>query len=128
MAVSLNHTIVHAPDALEAASFAAEILGLAPPTPFGHFQVVELSNDVSLDYATHAGELPSQHYAFLITEQEFDEVFARITEREIPYFADPMGRAAQQINHGDGGRGFYLNDPAGHWLEVLTRPYGSSQA
>ena len=126
MAVSLNHTIVHAPDALEAATFATEILGLDPPKQFAHFQVVELSNGVSLDYATDTSDYLPQHYAFLITEEEFDEVFARITEREVPYFADPMGRAAQQINHGDGGRGCYFQDPAGHWLEILTRPYGSS--
>jgi catechol 2,3-dioxygenase-like lactoylglutathione lyase family enzyme len=48
-----------------------------------------------------------------------------VVERGIPYFADPMGRQKGQINHHDGGRGVYFPDPDGHWLEIITRPYGS---
>lgn len=126
MPAQLNHTIVAAHDPLESADFLSEILGLPAPAPYGHFLVVEAANGVSLDFMRTEGEIPSQHYAFLITEDEFDQVFARVTERGLTYWADPAGRREGEINHGDGGRGFYFQDPSGHHLEVLTRPYGSS--
>jgi catechol 2,3-dioxygenase-like lactoylglutathione lyase family enzyme len=125
MPVELNHTIVEARDPEASASFLADVLGLAEPTPFGPFIVVETSNRVSLDYAEADGEVTSQHYAFLVTEEEFDEIFARIRERELPYWADPGHQRAGEINHNDGGRGVYFPDPDGHQLEIITRPYGS---
>ena len=70
-------------------------------------------------------EITPQHYAFLISEDEFDAIFGRIVERGIDYYADPAGRAHGEINHNDGGRGVYFPNPDGHWLEILTRPYGS---
>jgi len=125
MVAQLNHTIVAARDKLESATFLSEVLGLPAPEPFGHFLVVATGNGVSLDYAETADEIAGQHYAFLITEEEFDEVFARVQEREITYWPNPWPGNEGQINHNDGGRGFYFCDPSGHFLEVLTRPYGS---
>ena len=123
MAVQLNHTIVPAQDKLAAATFLAEILGLEPPTPFGPFFCVETANGVSLDYADHDGVLPSTHYAFLVSEEEFDAIFARVTERGLRYWADPGHTREGVIN--DHGRGFYFEDPSGHNMEVLTRAYGT---
>lgn len=128
MSVDLNHTIVSARDRDASARFLAEILGLAAPTPFGPFMVVETANGVSLDVAEAEGEIASQHYAFLVSEPEFDEIFGRIRERELPYWADPTRRRAGEINHDDGGRGVYFPDPNGHLLEIITRPYGSGGA
>ena len=127
MAVQLNHTIVHARDAAGSARYVADLLGLPAPSRFGHFHVVEVANGVSLDFMDVSADdaIQPQHYAFLVTEDEFDAIFARIVEREIPYFADPAGRQAQQVNHHDGGRGTYFPDLDGHWLEIITRPYGS---
>ena len=126
MAVQLNHTIVHALDADASARFLAELLGLPPPRRFGPFIVVELANGVSLDFLGGAAhELIVEHYAFLVEEPEFDAIFARIRERGLPYWADPHKRQASQINTHDGGRGVYWNDPNGHMLEIITRPYGS---
>ena len=127
MPVQLNHTIVHAHDAESSARYVTELLGLPSPTRFGHFQVVEVANGVSLDFMDVGAddEIHAQHYAFLVTEEEFDEIFGRIVERGIPYYADPGGRQTQQINRHDGGRGTYFPDPDGHWLEIITRPYGS---
>jgi len=127
MAVQLNHTIVGARDKHKSATFLADILGLPAPVPFGHFLVVQVANGVSLDFAdVKAGtEIASQHYAFLVSEEEFDAIFARIKERGITFWPNPRIANAGQINHNDGGRGFYFLDPAGHFLEVLTRPYGS---
>ena len=125
MAVELNHTIVRAHDKHETARYYADILGLAEPTTYGPFAVVHLSNDVSLDFADDHGEPTPTHYAFLVTEGEFDEILGRITARGIDYWADSGATRLGEINHDDGGRGLYWKDPNGHFLEIITRPYGS---
>lgn len=125
MAVQLNHTIVNVPDKQKSATFVAEILGLSEPTPFGPFLVVELENGVSLDFADDHGPARPQHYAFLVTEAEFGEIFGRIADRGLPYWADPGRRRPGAINRNDGGRGVYWEEPGGHFLEIITRPYGS---
>jgi catechol 2,3-dioxygenase-like lactoylglutathione lyase family enzyme len=122
MAVQLNHTIIPVPDKLTSARFLADVLGLGPPTPLGPFLCVETANGVSLDYDDRWGSVPG-HYAFLVTEEEFEAIFSRIQERELPYWADPGHQQKDEIN--DNGRGFYFEDPAGNNLEVLTRPYGT---
>ena len=123
MPVQLNHTIVAARDKQVSATFLAEMLGLPAPKPFGPFLGVQVDNDVTLDFADAGGEITSQHYAFLISEAEFDEVFARIQERNLEYWADPHREHPGEINTRYGGRGCYFEDPSGHFLEVLTRPY-----
>jgi catechol 2,3-dioxygenase-like lactoylglutathione lyase family enzyme len=125
MSVELNHTIVAARDPEGSARFMAGILGLAAPTRYGPFMVVEAANGVSLDFMHSDDEVTSQHYAFLVTEAEFDEIFERITARGLAHWADPGQRRAGEINTRDGGRGVYFEDPEGHLLEILTRPYGS---
>lgn len=125
MAVQLNHTIMYARDKQESATFLAEILGLPTPVPFGPFLVVQTDNEVSLDVLDTDGEIASQHYAFLIGEDEFDEIFARVRERGLSYWADPFHSRPGEINTNDGGRGVYFEDPNGHNLEIITRPYGS---
>lgn len=126
MAVQLNHTIVHARDATASATFLAELFGLDAPTTFGPFQVVQVANDVSLDYID-VGDHPfvPQHYAFLVSEAEFDEIFARITSRGMAHWADPARAVEGEINHHFGGRGVYFDDPSGHFLEIITQPYGA---
>jgi catechol 2,3-dioxygenase-like lactoylglutathione lyase family enzyme len=124
MPVHLNHTIVRVRDKQEAATFLAEILGLPAPTSYGPFLIVQVDNDVSLDYADDHGDAVPQHYAFLVTESEFDEIHGRIRERGLPYWADPFQRKEGEINHNDGGRGLYWQDPNGHMLEIITVPYG----
>jgi extradiol dioxygenase family protein len=126
MAVALNHTIVHAHDKRESADFLCDILGVGPPTTFGPFLVVEMSNGVSLDFID-AGpdfEIQSQHYSFLVTEEEFDQIWDRIKARGLTWYADPAGDEPGQIYELWGGRGLYWSDPAGNWLEIQTVPYG----
>jgi catechol 2,3-dioxygenase-like lactoylglutathione lyase family enzyme len=127
MAVQLNHHIVHARDPEASARFMTEILGLPPATRFGPFHVVEAANGVSLDFMQTDDEAPGRlnHYAFLVSEDEFDAIFGRIQERGLDYYADPGAQHKGEINHHDGGRGVYWADPDGHWLEIITRPYGS---
>ena len=123
MAVQLNHTIVAAHDRRASAAFLAEILGLGPPTTYGPFAVVELANDVSMDFMDDP-EIHPRHYAFLVSEAEFDEIFGRIQERGLDFWADPFDQQPGKINTNDGGRGVYWYDPNGHKLEIITRPYG----
>ena len=125
MPVQLNHTIVSARDKHESATFLATMLGVSAPVPFGPFMVVEVDNDVSLDFLETSGPVTPQHYAFLVSESEFDAIFGRIRERGLPYWADPGRRHEGEINTNDGGRGVYWEDPNGHFLEIITRPYGS---
>jgi catechol 2,3-dioxygenase-like lactoylglutathione lyase family enzyme len=125
MAVQLNHTIVAARDKNASARFFAEILGLPDPKPFGPFMTVQVDNDVTLDFIETQGKITSQHYAFLVSEEEFDQIFGRIRERGLPYWSDPFHRDPGRINTNDGGRGVYWDDPNGHNLEIITRPYGS---
>ena len=125
MSVQLNHTIVSCRDQQRSASFLSEILGLPPASRFGRFLVVEADNGVSLDFAETSGQITAQHYAFLVGEEEFDAAFARIRGRDVPYWADPGRTRPAAISNRDGGRGLYFEDPDGHLLEILTRPYGS---
>jgi catechol 2,3-dioxygenase-like lactoylglutathione lyase family enzyme len=125
MTVQLNHTIVSARDKKTSATFLADLLGLPDPVPFGPFLTVKVDNDVTLDFVDSEGEITSQHYAFLVSEDDFDEIFGRIRQRELPYWADPYQHQPGEINTRDGGRGVYFKDPNGHFLEILTRPYGS---
>lgn len=125
MAIQLNHTIVPAQDAQASATWLAEILGRRPPKRFGPFWALELDNGVTLDFQSWPPEeIRTGHYAFLVSELEFDGIFERIRARGLEYWADPMHSRPSQINRNDGGRGVYWNDPDGHYLEILTVPYG----
>lgn len=124
MSVELNHTIVRCSDKHASSRFLVEILGLSQPTSYGPFVVVQVDNGVSLDYADDHGAPNPQHYAFMVSAEEFDEIRARIVERGLTYWADPFHRAENQVNTNDGGRGLYWDDPDGHMLEIITVPYG----
>ncbi|MGH3884057.1 MAG: VOC family protein [Pseudonocardiaceae bacterium] len=128
MTVELNHTIVAARDKIAAATFLTDLLGLPPATTFGPFLVVTLGNGVSLDFIDTPDDIHPQHYAFLVGEPDFDVIFGRIRALGIPYWADPFHNEPGEINTRDGGRGVYFDDPNGHVLELLTRPYGSGSA
>ena len=126
MSIRFNHTLVYVRDKKISASFLAEILGLPAPSPFGIFLVVELENGASLDFIeVGEAEIVPQHYAFLIDEEDFDPIFERIRARGLEHWADPFKQHPGEINQNDGGRGVYFEDPDRHFLEVLTRPYGS---
>ncbi len=126
MPVELNHTVVSARDKREAAEFMATILGLQVGPPYGPFLPVEASNGVTLDFMdSDADQITPQHYAFLVSEDEFDAIFERIQQADVAFYADPSHHQVGHINHHDGGRGAYFEDPNGHNLEIITRPYGS---
>ncbi len=125
MAIELNHTIVTARDRKASAEFLATILGLRIKPPYGPFLPVETDNGVSLDYREAGGEpVTPQHYAFLVSDDEFDVIFARIEAAGVGYYGGPGHQMPGQINRRDRGRGVYFDDPSGHVLEIITRPYG----
>ncbi|MGW3498546.1 VOC family protein [Streptomyces sp. NPDC001020] len=125
MSIELNHTIVAAHDKQASAQFLAEMLGLEVEPQYGPFIPVQVPNGVTLDYMDTAGAITPQHYAFLVSDDDFDAIFARIRSAGLTYWADPHHSRPGEINHRDGGRGAYFDDPNGHNLEILTRPYGS---
>ena len=126
MAIKLNHTIVHSKDPSAAANFFAEVFGLGKPLAFGPFLDVEVQNEVTLAFLDAEGmEIQVQHYAFLVSEQEFDQIFGRVKARGLEYWADPGQKRSGEINRHYGGRGVYFEDPSGHLLEIITKPYGS---
>ena len=124
MTVSLNHTIVSARDKRRSAEFLAELRGLPAPTSYGPVAVVQIG-PTAMDFVNDDGRISSRHFAFLVSETEFDEIFGRIKARGMKYWADPYHREPDRMNTRDGGRGVYFEDPDGHNLEILTRPYGS---
>jgi catechol 2,3-dioxygenase-like lactoylglutathione lyase family enzyme len=123
VSVELNHTIVQVRDKKESATFLADILGLEVGKQWGPFLPVTTANGVSLDFAD-ASEVHPQHYAFLVSDDEFDRGFNRIQAMGVRYFADPHGGGLGEINHLYGGRGVYFDDPSGHLMELITTPYG----
>ena|SRR5687767_525797 len=126
MSVKLNHTIVHSNDPRACAEWFAAVFGLPAPKPFGPFLDIELGNEVTLAFLDAEGmEVQIQHYAFLVSDAEFDQIFGRVKERKLRYWADPGMRQEGKINHHFGGRGVYFQDPSGHLLEIITKPYGS---
>ena len=127
MPAQLNHTIVWSRDRHRAADFLAGILGLPAPRKFYNFQVVELANGVSLDFMDHPEPIDTQHYAFLVSDAEFDAAFERVKAKGLDYWADPARNQAGEINHHFGGRGVYFASPDGHLLELITQPYGDEE-
>jgi catechol 2,3-dioxygenase-like lactoylglutathione lyase family enzyme len=127
MAIRFNHTIVASRDKRESSEFLTDLFGLPGPKPFGHFMAVALEHGVTLDYADVPAdeEIPRQHYAFLVSECDFDNIYGKIRSRGLQHWADPRQQRPGEINHNHGGRGVYFLDPSGHAMEILTRPYGS---
>ena len=122
MHISLNHTIVFAEDKDESASFFTRLFGLPEAASWGPFLIVELDNDGSVLFAEPGVEIQPQHLAFLVSEEDFDGIYGRMVEGNLEHWPDPRKSSSGTFNTNHGGRGVYFNDPAGHNMEVLTRP------
>jgi catechol 2,3-dioxygenase-like lactoylglutathione lyase family enzyme len=119
MAIVLDHTIVPAHDKVGSARFFARIFGLEYTGPLSHFAPVKVNHALTLDFDERS-QFEPHHYAFKVSDPEFDAIFGRVKEEGMAYGSGPRSRADMQINHRHGGRGFYFEDPNGHILEVLT--------
>ena len=125
MAVQLDHFIVPCRDQVAAARKLAEILGVPwAEKGMGPFSPVYVNDGLTLDFIQTDEAFPVHHYAFRVSEHEFDAIFGRIQASGVDYYADPHQTQKGEINHDWGGRGVYWADPDGQWLEILTVPYG----
>jgi catechol 2,3-dioxygenase-like lactoylglutathione lyase family enzyme len=121
MTIDLNHTIVPAHDKVSSAKFFAKIFGLSfDEGAVGYFAPVKVNKALTLDFEDVVDRFDVHHYAFKVSEAEFDTIFGRIQAEGIPYGAEPHSRDDMKINHRGGGRGVYFCDPSGHVLELLT--------
>jgi catechol 2,3-dioxygenase-like lactoylglutathione lyase family enzyme len=121
MTITLNHTIVPSHDKIASATFFAKLFGLSfEAQAVGYFAPVRVNDTLTLDFDDDVERFDSHHYAFKVSEPEFDAIFARIQAESIPYGSEPHAREDERINHRAGGRGVYFCDPNGHLLELLT--------
>jgi catechol 2,3-dioxygenase-like lactoylglutathione lyase family enzyme len=120
----LNHLIVWSKDKHASAKFLADMLGVPAGPEWVPFVPVKTGNGVTLDFIDGESTVRMQHYAFLVTDAEFDAAFARIKKAGLTYWADPHKGQPGKINQHWGGRGVYFEDPNGHLLELITKPYG----
>src|SRR5262245_66494886 len=128
MTIRLDHTIVPSKDKVASARFFAEIFGLTVNS--GHFAQVQINESLSFDFADERGPdgepdfnpatIQSHHYAFHVSDAEFDAIFARVEAKGLAYGSGPFSHTDGRINKRRGGRGFYFEDPNGHLLEVMT--------
>jgi catechol 2,3-dioxygenase-like lactoylglutathione lyase family enzyme len=123
--IEFNHLMIFAKNKQESADFLTWILGLPAPKPAGFFLSVDFKNNVTFQYAETNVDFIMQHYAFLVSEAEFDEILSRIKERELEYWAAPRKQQPNEYNCNHGGRGLYFLDPSGHGMEIITKRYGS---
>lgn len=123
MTATFNHTIIAALDSAASARFHLELLEATEVASWGPFTNIMLDGGVMLQFAEPPVQIQSQHYAFLVDDQHFDRALARLRTRGIDYWADPQLRRVGETNTEHGGRGFYVKDPAGHGIELITRPY-----
>jgi catechol 2,3-dioxygenase-like lactoylglutathione lyase family enzyme len=121
MPITLNHTIVPSHDKEQSAQFFARIFGLKYTGPVGHFAQVRVNDELALDY-DNRDRFESHHYAFVVSDQEFDEIFDRLKSEGVAYGSGPGSSTDGTINHRRGGRGLYFSDPSGHLLEIMTVP------
>ena len=120
MSITLNHTIVPARDKVASAELFARIFGLTYEGTMGHFAPVKVNDTLTLDF-DNSDEFESHHYAFHVSDEEFDAIFNRIKAEDLRYGSGPFESENMQINNRRGGRGVYFKDPDGHMLELLTR-------
>jgi catechol 2,3-dioxygenase-like lactoylglutathione lyase family enzyme len=123
MAATFNHTIITAKDRVESARFFRELLEVKEAPSWGVFSNLQLEDGVLLQFAEPPVEIQMQHYAFLLDDALFDRAYERIKAAGIEHWADPQMRRPGETNTEHGGRGVYFKDPAGHAIELITRPY-----
>jgi catechol 2,3-dioxygenase-like lactoylglutathione lyase family enzyme len=121
MSIKLNHTIVPAKDKEAAAKLFAKIFGLNYDGPMGHFAPVRVNDELTMDF-DNAESFEPHHYAFHVSDDEFDAIFDRIQKAGIDWGSGPRSSRDRQLNSRTAGPGVYFHVLDGHLLELLTRP------
>lgn len=122
MEITLNHTIVPSHDNVESARFYEKIFGFKFIKEWGHFAVVKVNSTLTLDFQTKE-IFSSIHYAFKVSDEQFDLIFSRIKNDKIKFGSAPSSLENSEVNHNHGGSGLYFKDPNGHVLEIITTDY-----
>ncbi len=122
MEITLNHTIVPSFNNVESAKFYEKIFGFKFVKEWGHFAVLTVNSTLTFDFVTKK-DFSTSHYAFKVSEKEFDEIMERIKKDNIIFGSGPSSSSDGRINNNDGGRGAYFKDPNGHLLEIITKDY-----
>jgi len=122
MEITLNHTIINSYDNVASAKFYERIFGFKFIKVWEHFAVLKVNSTLTFDFLIKE-KFSKQHYAFKVSEDEFDEIFQRVKDENIPYGSDPYDRENGEINNHYGGRGVYFGDPNEHILEIITADY-----
>jgi catechol 2,3-dioxygenase-like lactoylglutathione lyase family enzyme len=122
MTITLNHTIVPTREKEAAARFFADLFGLAFEGTDGHFAPVKVNDTLTLLFDDDVETFESHHYAFHVSDAEFDAVLKRVKAAGLPFGSAPWSLADGKLNDWNGGRGFYFQDPDGHVLELMTVP------
>jgi catechol 2,3-dioxygenase-like lactoylglutathione lyase family enzyme len=122
MTIRLDHTIVPAKDKRAAAEFFAEVFGLTVKPGRGYFAQVQVNESLTLDFSDESDPGEGQHYAFHVSDPEFEGILSRVKAKGVAFGSEPDSPDDGRINRRRGGRGFYFEDPNGHLFEVMTVP------
>ena len=122
MEITLNHIIVPSKNNVESAKFYERIFGFEFVKEWGHFAVVKVNSTLTLDFDTQEN-FSTIHFAFKVSDQQFDEILERIKMEGISFGSGPRSRENGQVNSDHGGSGTYFEDPSGHVLEIITTDY-----
>ncbi len=122
MTITLNHTIVPARDKAAAARLFAQLFDLAYEGAGGHFAPVKVNDALTFLFDDETGTFESHHYAFHVSDAEFDAIFGRVKEAGLVYGSAPWSAEDGKLNDWGGGRGVYFKTPDGHLLELMTVP------
>ncbi len=122
MEITLNHTIIPSKNNVESARFYERIFGFHFVKEWSHFAVVQVNSTLTLDFDTQKS-FSLLHYAFKVSDEQFDEILERIKNEGISFGSGPRSRDNGQFNTDYDGRGAYFEDPSGHVLEIITKDY-----
>src|SRR5499427_6991638 len=98
MAITLNHTIVPAKDKQASAQFFAHIFGLQVKEGEGRFAQVQVNDTLTMDFDQLRPVVESIHYAFHVSDAEFDGIYDRVKAAGIAYGSGPFDHKNMQIN------------------------------
>ena len=122
MTIVLNHTIVPARDKKASARFFARLFGLSAEGHDGHFAPVRVNGSLTLLFSDSAETFESHHYAFHVSDAEFDAILQRVKAAGLVFGSAPWALDDAMLNDWNGGRGVYFKDLDGHILELMTVP------
>ena len=127
MAIRLDHLIVPSRNQVQGAKFLAGLLDAPWAEKQGTFSPVYVNETLTVDFADR-DRFESHHFAFSVSDAEFDAIFGRIKAAGIPYRSRPRSENDFQIITRLGGKNLYWEDADGHLWEILTVSYARSES